>query len=113
MAVAWVTAQDVIDARGIDPATDADEEFLTLATASANEEAFRYRERYGYADNMSAAPDDAVKFGTLLLAERNYRMAGGRDEVAGFDSMGGVSTLPSLAEIKRKLGVARPTPAVA
>jgi hypothetical protein len=109
MAVTWCDADDVRTFLGLDPSDTFDDDWLDLATSAANQEAFDLRATSGYDDLEGQAPSDRVKVGTIMLAARNYHQRGGGDVAAGFESLGGpVPVGPSLADVRRKLGVPKP-----
>lgn len=106
-AVAWITAQNVLDWLGIDAATANDTTFVTTCVNAANPWAFRKRREAGYKDSQSAAPSGDVKLATVMFAAMQYRSRGAVDSYAGFDQFGNLTPTMSLGQIYSLLGTGR------
>lgn len=104
--VNWITAEDVETFIGLEPATEADEDYLISVTAAAQEWAYKRRYSAGYDDNPNAVPSASVKAGAVLMAGLLYRERGSADSYASFDQMGG-APMGSLIQVLRLLGINR------
>lgn len=103
----WISNQNVLDWLGITPATSNDTAFVTVATAAANDWAFRKRVEAGYSDSLSTSPNASSTLGTIMYAGSLYRQRGSVDSFASFEAMGTSAPTASLGEIMRLLGVNR------
>lgn len=109
MAVTWITAADVVTELGSGSATDA---HIMKAAAVANVWARKRRSQYGYVDDVDdTAPDEAVAYGTVLVAVAAVQARGQTGGmVPEFSEFSGTPA-PSFAnwgEINRLLGIPRP-----
>jgi hypothetical protein len=105
----WIDADDVAAWLGISVATEADEDFIELCAASSNAFCFRRRSEAGYTgDQLSVAPNDAVKLGAIQYAGALYRQRGSIDSFASFDSMSTGNVVGLSGIIKQLLGIDRP-----
>lgn len=109
--MAWIVPTDVMRAAGIDPAAPVDVEWLDEVTASAEWWAREQRAAAGYGDDTSpdaAAPNPAVKQGTVFYALNLYRSRGTYGGAASFAGLGAVDLpAPLYAQTLSLLGVPR------
>ena len=104
----WIVSDDVTEWLGISVATANDTAFIATCVSAANVFAYRRRVESGYHDDIDAAPDGAVKLGTIMYAATLYRERGSADSFASFDQFGGGVPFGSLGRILQLLGVGRP-----
>lgn len=103
----WITDQDVLDWLGIDPATQNDEDFVTVCQEAANEWAWNRRREAGYHDSLTVVPNHSVKLGTIMYAGALYRERGSVDSYASFTELGAIAPTMTLGRINQLLGVNR------
>jgi hypothetical protein len=89
-------------------ATAADQSFLTIAAAAANQFAFRRRQESGYFDSLSTVPSQDVKLGTMMYGGALYRQRGSVDAFASFNEMGSQPPMALSGLVKQLLGIERP-----
>jgi len=107
MACTWISSEEVREASGR-PTEEGETPwggfYLELCTDAANEQCFRWREMNGYVDDATVPPSATVRLATIEYAKREFWAGVNGDSSAGFD---GGAPLPSLANIRRNLGLRR------
>ena len=103
----WTTVAAVQEFLGIASATANDTAFITTCVAAANSWCFSRRVQAGYHDQLNSAPNSAVLLGTTLYASGLYRERGTTgDSYASFQDMSG-PPLMTLGRVNQLLGVKR------
>jgi hypothetical protein len=103
----WTTVAAVQEFLGIASATANDTAFLTTCVAAANAWCFKRRVQAGYHDSLTTVPDGSVLLGTTLYAAGLYRERGTTgDSYASFQDMSG-PPLMTLGRVNQLLGVKR------
>lgn len=103
----WTTVAAVQEFLGIASATANDTAFITTCVAAANSWCFSRRVQAGYHDQLNSAPNSAVLLGTTLYAAGLYRERGTTgDSYASFQDMSG-PPLMTLGRVNQLLGVKR------
>jgi hypothetical protein len=103
----WTTVAAVQEFLGIASATANDTAFITTCVAAANSWCFSRRVQAGYHDQLNSAPNSAVLLGTTLYASGLYRERGTTgDSYASFGDMSG-PPLMTLGRVNQLLGVKR------
>jgi len=103
----WIDDQDVLDWLGIDPATQNDEDFVTVCVEASLDWCWNRRREAGYHDSMTVVPNHAVHLGAVMYAATLYRERGAVDGYASFTDLGGIAPTMSLGRIYQLLGVNR------
>lgn len=104
----WISANDIADWLYVATATAADQSFLTIAAAAANQFAYRRRQESGYFDSLSTVPSQDVKLGTVMYGGALYRQRGSVDAFASFNEMGSQPPMALSGMVKQLLGIERP-----
>jgi hypothetical protein len=103
----WTTVAAVQEFLGIASATANDTAFITTCVAAANSWCFKRRVQAGYHDSLTTVPDGSVLLGTTLYASGLYRERGTTgDSYASFGDMSG-PPLMTLGRVNQLLGVKR------
>ena len=103
----WTTVAAVQEFLGIASATANDTAFITTCVAAANAWCFKRRVQAGYHDSLTTVPDGSVLLGTTLYASGLYRERGTTgDSYASFQDMSG-PPLMTLGRVNQLLGVKR------
>jgi hypothetical protein len=103
----WTTVAAVQEFLGIASATANDTAFITTCVAAANAWCFKRRVQAGYHDSLTTVPDGSVLLGTTLYAAGLYRERGTTgDSYASFQDMSG-PPLMTLGRVNQLLGVKR------
>ena len=103
----WTTVAAVQEFLGIASATANDTAFITTCVAAANAWCFKRRNQAGYHDSLTTVPDGSVLLGTTLYAAGLYRERGTTgDSYASFQDMSG-PPLMTLGRVNQLLGVKR------
>lgn len=103
----WTTTAAVQEFLGIASATANDTAFITTCVAAANAWCFKRRVQAGYHDSLTTVPDGSVLLGTTLYAAGLYRERGTTgDSYASFQDMSG-PPLMTLGRVNQLLGVKR------
>jgi len=103
----WTTVAAVQEFLGIASATANDTAFITTCVAAANSWCFKRRVQAGYHDSLTTVPDGSVLLGTTLYAAGLYRERGTTgDSYASFQDMSG-PPLMTLGRVNQLLGVKR------
>ena len=104
----WIDDQNILDWLGIPVATAADEAFLIICAAAANAFCYLRRAENNYFDQLSTAPTEAVKLGTIMYGGAIYRQRGSAgSDFATFDGMGTTATNGLSPMVKQLLGINR------
>lgn len=106
-APSWITAQNVLDWLGIDPASANDTAFVQVCTDASNQWCWNRRRESGYFDSVSTVPNNSVKLGAIMYAGALYRERGAVDGFASFTELGAVAPTMTLGRINQLLGVNR------
>lgn len=104
----WITANDISDWLYVATATAADQSFLTICAAAANQFAYRRRQESGYFDSLTTVPSQDVKLGTVMYGGALYRQRGSVDAFSSFNEMGSQPPVALSAMVKQLLGIERP-----
>lgn len=104
----WITANDISDWLYVATATAADQSFLTICAAAANQFAYRRRQESGYFDSLTTVPSQDVKLGTVMYGGGLYRQRGSVDAFASFNEMGSQPPMALSGMVKQLLGIERP-----
>jgi len=104
----WITANDISDWLYVATATAADQSFLTICAAAANQFAYRRRQESGYFDSLTTVPSQDVKLGTVMYGGGLYRQHGSVDAFASFNEMGSQPPMALSGMVKQLLGIERP-----
>jgi hypothetical protein len=104
----WITANDISDWLYVATATAADQSFLTICAAAANQFAYRRRQESGYFDSLTTVPSQDVKLGTVMYGGGLYRQRGSVDAFASFNEMGSQPPMALSGIVKQLLGIERP-----
>jgi hypothetical protein len=108
MAATWVTEDDIKSFLGIPTLDTLDDDWLTQATAAANDYAFRKRANAAYVDEEATVPSQDVKTGTILYAAAIFRERGSVENFTTFEDFQSSVVAGGQAQINRLLGVPRP-----
>ena len=106
--VNWADDADVENFLGVEPASQADADYLTLCVEAANVWVFERRAKSGYLDLPNAVPSSDVKLGVILYAGSLYRERGSVDSFASFQDMPTVAPVGTMGQILRLIGCNRP-----
>jgi hypothetical protein len=107
--VSWITPEQVEQALGVAPATPTDADYLTLATAAAQQWAFDRRRAFGYDDAADVVPNDRVALGAILYAVSLYRERGSLDSFTSFGELATPAPVGgTMGQVNRLLGLNRP-----
>ena len=104
----WITANDISDWLYVATATAADQSFLTICAAAANQFAYRRRQESGYFDSLTTVPSQDVKLGTIMYGGALYRQRGSVDAFSSFNEMGSQPPVALSAMVQQLLGIQRP-----
>ena len=104
----WITANDISDWLYVATATAADQSFLTICAAAANQFAFRRRQESGYFDSLTTVASQDVKLGTIMYGGALYRQRGSVDAFSSFNEMGSQPPVALSAMVQQLLGIQRP-----
>lgn len=104
----WITANDISDWLYVATATAADQSFLTICAAAANQFAFRRRQESGYFDSLTTVASQDVKLGTIMYGGALYRQRGSVDAFSSFNDMGSQPPVALSAMVQQLLGIQRP-----
>lgn len=104
----WITANDISDWLYVATATAADQSFLTICAAAANQFAYRRRQESNYFDSLTVVPSQDVKLGTVMYGGALYRQRGSVDAFSSFNEMGSQPPVALSAMVKQLLGIERP-----
>ena len=104
----WITANDISDWLYVATATAADQSFLTICAAAANQFAYRRRQESNYFDSLTTVPSQDVKLGTVMYGGALYRQRGSVDAFSSFNEMGSQPPVALSAMVKQLLGIERP-----
>lgn len=107
--VTWADTDDVNEFLGIATATANDTAFLESCTNAANSFCYRRRKEAGYVDNPTIVPDPAAKLAVVIYASSLYRERGSIDGFQSFSDMS-VAVTPSftMGRVLQLLGCGRP-----
>ena len=106
--VSWIDDADVIGFLGVEPASESDEDYLTVCVEAANSWSFERRRKSGYHDLPNAIPGSDVKLGTILYGGSLYRERGSVESFASFQDMPAIGPVGTMGQILRLLGCNRP-----
>lgn len=106
--VTWADDAAVIGFLGVDPASEADADYLTSCTEAANTWVYMRRAKSGYVDLPNAVPGSDVKLGVVLYAGALYRERGSVDSFASFQDMPTIAPVGTMGQIMRLIACNRP-----
>jgi hypothetical protein len=104
----WITANDISDWLYVATATAADQSFLTICAAAANQFAYRRRQESGYFDSLTTVPSQDVKLGVICYGGALYRQRGSVDQFSSFNDMGSQPPVALSGMVMQLLGIQRP-----